>query len=114
MDNLRARAAKLLRGSHPLARVSDGTCPVNLLSRFVAGESLDAPDVREQLSAGVRRALARAAGPTEPPGPARDAQAFYSTAAEILQAIAAAVSAGHAEPLYDPLCLNKNTADDHA
>jgi hypothetical protein len=106
MDTLRARAVKLLRGSHPLARVSDGTCPVNLLQRSIAGESLDAPDVREQLSAGVRRALARAAGPTEPSGPASDAQAFYRTAAEILQAIAAAVSAGHAEPLSQPTDVN--------
>jgi hypothetical protein len=98
MNDLRARAAKLLSGPHPLARVSDGTCPINLLSRYVAGEPLDAPGVRDQLSAGVRRALARAAGPTEPPGPARDAQAVYRTAAEILQAIATAVSAGRAEP----------------
>jgi hypothetical protein len=98
MDDLRAQAAKLLRGSHPLARVSDGACPVMLLNRYVAGESLDAPDAREQLSAGIGHALARAAGPTEPSGSARDAQTFYRTAAAILQAIAAAVSAGRAEP----------------
>jgi hypothetical protein len=102
MDDLRAQAAKLLCGPHPLARVSDGSCPVNLLRRYVAGESLDAPDVREQLSAGVRRAVAWAAEPTEPSGPARDAQAFYNTAAAILQAIAAAVSAGRAEPIAAP------------
>jgi hypothetical protein len=98
LDYLRDRAAKLLSGPHPLARVSDGTCPVNLLQRFVAGESFDAPDAREQLSAGVRRALAWAAGPTQPLGPSRDGQAFSRTAAAILQAIAAAVSAGRAEP----------------
>jgi hypothetical protein len=96
--DLRARAANLFRGAHPLARPSDGTCPINLLSHYVAGESLDSPDVREQLSAGIRRALAVAARETEPSGPTSDARTFYRTAAEILQDIAAAAAAGVAEP----------------
>ncbi len=102
MDDLRARAAELFRGPYLLPRVSDNTCPINLLWRYAAGESWDTPDMRERLSAGIRRAEDRAAGPTEPTGAPRDAQEFYRRAAALLQEIAAAMSADRANPGATP------------
>ena len=93
MDELRARAASLVRGAHPLSRSHGGANPVSILYRLSSGESFDAPVAQEQLLVSVQLALAWAEVPTTQSGPANDAQIFYRDAATILHAIAATLSA---------------------
>ena len=99
MDDLRSRAAELIRGPGPLHSLSlTSGSAVDLIRRYVLGLPWDDPGLREQLAAARRHAQTIAARPTEPIGPARDSQNWSRRAAAILEELEAVLSSGHAEP----------------
>jgi hypothetical protein len=95
MDDLHARAKRFLSGPHPLS--DPGWTLQRLISRYVAGETWEDPELRKLLSdylQAARREAARLADAR--PGPEGDAWRFYQGAAEILEGIQAQVASGGA------------------
>lgn len=64
------------------------------ISRYVAGETFDDTESRDQLSLAIQAARSAAAQCEGDSGPAADTRFFYERAATILQEIQSEISAG--------------------
>jgi hypothetical protein len=92
MEDLRSRAAALLEGPCCITRQEGRPNAVELIRRYVDGESWDDEELRAQLPVCLRIIQTIATGPTWPPALGGDAQLFYQRAAKILREIRAEVT----------------------
>jgi len=85
VGDLHSQAEKFLLGPRIISE--PGATLAKLIARYVAGESWDDPELRNQLSHYLEIAHTEAARDQGMDGPGRDAWAFYKKAAAILQDI---------------------------
>src|SRR5262245_5803266 len=93
VDDLHSRAVALLRGPCCISKEEGSPPAVELIRRYVDGESWDA-DLLSQLSRCLRKAQELAREPEAATGPERDARFFYQKAAAIREEIQAKVAGG--------------------